>query len=338
MPPDLPASRHVVVDVAYLTQLVDPNRPPSDDGLDAAAWGEALKYAGVLPLLRELGPGGGVEGDLRGVSTALGRLQEAEARGTSLRAWIPQRPSLPQWLLLAVALGGLGLFLAGQPLTGVFVLAAVAVLAVVGRTVLSAPMGPIASEQVARRAVARSVRSLLAHSRVEAVGPSRLVVEVAPHAALLRQRVQQLDAVLERARARASELAALAGRIRLANENLGRPQDDAETERLAIQQHRVEGEMARVRDLRGRFGEALSSVEDHLERLRLVAVRGALSRRVDEVAEAHEASGQEAAAAEVDALGLERMADGLAREVADATLALAATLEMAAMAEWSGPK
>lgn len=338
MPPNLPASRHVVVDVAYLTQLVDPSRPPTDDGLDAAAWGEALKYAGVLPLLRDLGPGGGVEGDLRGVSAALGLLQQAESRGARLRGWIPQRPRLPEWLLLAVGLGGLGLFVSGHPLAGVVVLAVVAVLAIVGRTVVSGPMGPIASEQAARRGVARSIRSLLARSRVEAVGPSRLVVEVAPHAALLRHRVQELDAVLDRARARARELAALGGRIRVANQSLGRPRDDAETERLAAQQQRVEVEMGRVRTLRGRFGEALGSVEDHLERLRLVAVRGALSRRVDEVAEAQEGSGHEAALAEVDAVGLERMADGLALEVADATLALAATLEMAALAEWGGPK
>jgi hypothetical protein len=333
---DLPAPGHAVIDVAYLSGLADPARPPDGEALDAAEWRRALQYAGVLPVLRELGSGGvqdgSLEADLRGVSRALERLDRVEAKGQTLRGWVPQAGSVPPWLLLGVALGGILLMLAHHPMLGAVALGAVAVMAVLSRIGARQQGGLTGAERAARQGLMRAVGTLMAHSRVEAVGPGRRVVEVAPQAGTLRQRMHDLDDVLHRARARAGELTTLIGHIRQANAALGRAPDDAETARLGAQLERVKVEMARVDGLRGRFGEALGQVEAHLDHLRLLAVRGALSARVDEVALREDGPGQQVAAAEVDALTLERRAEALAVEVEDARLALAATLETAALA------
>lgn len=333
---DLPAPGHAVIDVGYLSGLADPARPPDGEALDAAEWRRALHYAGVGPVLRELdaaGPAdGSLESDLRGVARALERLERAEAQGQTLRGWVPQAGSVPPWLLLGVALGGIGLMLAHHPMMGAVALAAVAVMAVLSRVGVRPGGGVTGGERAARQALMRAVGTLMAHSRVEAVGAGRRVVEVAPHAGTLRQRMHDLDDVLQRARARAGELATLVEHIRGANRALGREPDDAETARLGAQLERVQIEMGRVDGLRERFGGALGQVEAHLEHLRLLALRGALSARVDEVAYRDDVAGQQVAAAEVDALTLERRAAALADEVEDARLALAATLETASLA------
>jgi hypothetical protein len=330
---DLP-SGHAVVDVGYLAGLVDPDKPPSDEALTAAEWRRALQYAGVLPVLRELGDGGGggLERDLRGVSTALERLEHEEARGASLRGWVPRKGSVPPQLLLMVAAVGILLMIAQHPWLGAGALAAVAALAVAGQVGgAAAALGPSGREQVARRAMARAVRALLSQSRVEAVGPARRVVEVAPHAGELRARVHQLEDVVHQAQARARELATLIAQIRQANGALGRDPEDAETRRLAAQLDRVQAETRRVVGLRERFDASLARVEGHLEHLRLLAVRGALSARVDEVTHGDDRSAAAAAAAEVEAASLDRFARDLAHEVDDATAGLAATLETSAL-------
>lgn len=331
---DLP-SGHAVVDVGYLAGLVDPEQPPSDEALTGAEWNRALQYAGVLPILRDLGerpaPAGTLERDLQAVATALGRLEQAESRGAMRRGWIPQKGSVPPVLLLVVAVVGLGLMVGHHPWLGALALGAVVAMAVGGQIGAAGALGPTGPEQAARRALARAVRGLLSHSRVEAVGPGRRVVEVAPHAGQLRGRIHQLDDVVVQAQARARELGTLITQIRAANAALGREEEDAETRRLGAQLQRVQAETLRVVKLRERFGEALGKVEDHLEHLRLLALRGALSARVEEVADGADAPAHAAAAAEVDAASLERLARDLAVEVDDATAALAATLETSAL-------
>jgi len=332
---DLPASGHAVINVGYLSGLADPSRPPDGEALDAAEWRRALHYAGLGAILDEVGTGGvadgSLESDLRGVSRALERLDRVEAKGRTLRGWVPQAGSVPVWLLLGVALGGMGLMLGHHPMLGAVALAAVAVMAVLSRLGGQADGGVTGSERAARQHLIRAVAALMVHTRVEAVGPGRRVVEVAPHAGTLRQRMHDLDDVLSRARARAGELGTLVEHIRGANRALGREPDDAETARLGAQLARVESEMGRVDGLRDRFGGALQQMESHLDHLRLLALRGALSARVDEVAFREDVPGQQVAAAEVDAVDLEQRAAALSVEVEDARLALAATLETASL-------
>ena len=334
-----PAPGHAVIDVGYLSGLADPARPPDGAALDATEWRRALHYAGVGPVLqelgaaaKELGPDGSLESDLRGVARALERLDQVEAKGRTLRGWVPQAGSVPPWLLLGVALGGMGLMLAHHPMMGAVALAAVAVMAVLSRVGVRPDGGVTGGERAARLALMRALGTLMTHSRVEAVGVRGRVVEVAPHAGTLRQRMHDLDDVLHLARARARELGTLVLHIRKANEALGRDPDDAETARLRAQLERVEIEKDRVDGLRERFSGALAQVEAHLEHLRLLALRGALSARVDEVAFREDVPAQQVAAAEVDAMTLERRASALADEVEDARLALAATLETASLA------
>ena len=217
------------------------------------------------------------------------------------------------------------------PPVGAVALAAVAVMAVLSRLGVKADGGVTGSERAARQGLMRAVAALMVHTRVEAVGPGRRVVEVAPHAGTLRQRMHDLDDVLSRARARAGELGTLVEHIRGANRALGREPDDAETARLGAQLARVQSEMGRVDGLRDRFGGALQQMESHLGELRLLALRGALSARVDEVAFREDVPGQQVAAAEVDAVALEHRAAALSDEVEDARLALAATLETASL-------
>ncbi|MEC7948770.1 MAG: hypothetical protein VX265_14480 [Myxococcota bacterium] len=332
---DLPASQHAVIDVGYLSGLVDPIRPPDGEALDASEWRRALHYAGVLPVLKELGGDGSADGsletDLRRVARALARLDHVEAKGRTLEGWVPRGGSVPPWLLLGVALGGIALTVFQHPMLGAVALGAVAVLALLSRAGASESGGVSAGERSARQALVRAVGTLMAHSRVEPVGPGRVVVEVAPHAGMLRQRMHDLDDVMQRARARARELTTLIAHIRGANHALGREPDDAETARLGARLELVRTERERVVVLRERFGESLEHVEAHLEHLRLLALRGALSARVEAVADGGDATGRVVAAAELDAMNLERRAAALAEEVDDARLALAAALETAVL-------
>ena len=198
---DLPSSGHAVIDVAYLSDLTHPARPPDGAMLDAAEWRRALQYAGVLPVLRQLGggsaPAGSLEADLRGVAVALGRLDRFEARGRSARG---QAGSVPPWLLPG---GPDRLMVSHHPMLGAVALGAVALMAVLSFLGGRPDRGLTTGERSARAGLVTAVRALLAHSRVEAVGPNRRVVEVAPHAGNLRARVHQLDDVVVRAQSRA---------------------------------------------------------------------------------------------------------------------------------------
>jgi hypothetical protein len=171
----------------------------------------------------------------------------------------------------------------------------------------------------------RALDAFLRHTWVEPVGDGLL--ESAPAATLLRKRMADLDHTLRRARTRLDELDRISVEIRSANRDLGQNIDDAETARVDGQRSALGRQIESAEGLRERFVDQLAQCEAALERLRAVARRKLLSHRLSAAIE-EEGEGAGIAEAEVDVLDLDARAGALGREVEDAELRLAATLEV----------
>lgn len=323
----------VVVASDYLAALL----PDPADGaatLTAQEWEQALLYAGLLPMVRDGGAQAApaLAGRLGALQQGLSDLRAAEARGGDRAALVPGAPLVHDALLAglgAVALVGL---VASAPWVAGGAL--VALLGALGARQIGAKLPGLSAHksaalETARRRMTRAMSAFLRHTWVEPVGDGLL--ESAPSASELRQRMAALDQTLRRARARLAELDRIAAEIRAANVALGQPAADAETVRVQTQREALGAQIAAAEGLRGRFVEQLEACEAALERLRAVARRKLLSHRLSMAME-RDPAGEQLAEAEVDVADLDQRAAALGREVGDAELRLAATLEVAALA------
>jgi hypothetical protein len=323
----------VVVASDYLTALL-PDRADGAATLSAQEWEEALLYAGLLPLVRDGGAQAApaLAGRLGALQQGLSELRGAEAASTRRTALVPRGPVAPDALLALLGIAALVGVLASSPWVAAGALAAL--LAALGARRLGAgsgraALGPPADLEAARRRMTRAVSAFLRHTWVEPVGQGLL--ESAPAASVLRQRMAALDHTLRRARTRLADLDRIAVEIRAANRALGQPEADAETARVERQRAALGAQIGAAEGLRARFDEQLEACEAALERLRAVARRKLLSHRLS-VAIERDDEGEQLAEAEVDVVDLDQRAAALGREVGDAELRLAATLEVAALA------
>ena len=323
----------VVVASDYLSALL-PEPAGGAATLSAQEWEEALLYAGLLPLVRDGGAQAApaLAGRLGALQAGLAELRQAEGSSARRAALVPRGPLAQDASLAVFGIVALVGVLTSSPwVAGGAMVALLAALGArrlgwgVGRAALDAPP----DLDAARRRMTRAVAAFLRHTWVEPVGQGLL--ESAPAASVLRQRMAALDHTLRRARTRLTELDRIAVEIRDANRALGQPEADAETARVDRQRAALGAQIAAAEGLRARFVDQLEACEAALERLRAVARRKLLSHRLS-VAIERDDEGEQLAEAEVDVVDLDQRAAALGREVGDAELRLAATLEVAALA------
>jgi hypothetical protein len=230
--------------------------------------------------------------------------------------------------------GVLAGMLTGSPLVALVGIGATAWVVLVGLPRVSVGewlRGPVSEPVVTRSAerATRALRRLLSRTFVQAAGEH--VVENTPHRAYLQIRLEEIDVALRAADGRLAELAQVRERIRDANVRVGRAPDDVETARLDAAMTQQTGLRERVSAVRDLLAERLTDLDTHLERLRALAERRALSEQVSRLTEeggARDPLGMVAAAVEIDVAEIEGRIDGLALEAGHADLRLRSLLEV----------
>ena len=144
------------------------------------------------------------------------------------------------------------------------------------------------------------------------------------------------DLRLERAglEARQSELVHLRAQLIRANEALGLPPEDGEVRAVDEERGRLDARDAGLISLEQRLERQLEDFNRALERLRLLATREALSRKVGELLEERrgDAALRAAAEIEVDVVAIYAEMSRLGVRLSDADLSLRAALEAEAAA------
>ena len=174
--------------------------------------------------------------------------------------------------------------------------------------------------------MATLVRHLLQRSFVTVLDGA--VIEHIPHCSLLRARLTDIDQAEAGLRSRATEIESTRKEIARLNQQMGRPVQDAETDRLT---HLLESEKRQREGLdamRNELEATLERTEEVLRELRMTAIRRALSDRTARLAAGTAAAGQALAAAETELSSFSARLDQLAAETADADSRLRALLEV----------
>ena len=325
--------RRRVVDGVWLRALY---RAGEVDRLGTEGWADVITHAGLRPLLA-LSDDEVSDPDLARALTRVRnagqQLEAAESKmGTVRGLW----PGLEQVdpLVLLLALGGLGAVLVSAVPTGVAVVCLAAVSLVTAVRMLGIQVrSPAGSEGVARKEMAAAVKALVDRTWVSRTGDA--IFENVPLADEVRTTVARLEHTLDRARVRAEELGRLEVELVELNRSLGRTETDPELAALRRRRARLDAELERVEQLRTRFRERLLASESDLERLRLLARRRAVHRRIQQLGEdsRSDALVRSRAEAEVDLPGFDRSVGSLAREVADVERQLAASVEVATIGD-----
>jgi chaperonin cofactor prefoldin len=184
----------------------------------------------------------------------------------------------------------------------------------------------------AAEALIAAVQHLMSQSFIES--NDGVIFEAAPHRAFLLRRIDDLR--LERAglEARQSELVHLRAQLIRANEALGLPPEDGEVRAVDEERARLDARDAGLISLERRLEAQLEEFNRALERLRLLATREALSRKVGELLEERrgDAALRAAAEIEVDVVAIHAEMSRLGVRLSDADLSLRAALEAEAAA------
>ncbi len=249
-----PGAPRLIVDHELLARL----GPEST----AAEWESTLRRTGLWDLPA-------VGSDWGRLVRAI-RLQVERARDRS-RLEVP-KAARPALTLLAVGLALL-IGLRAGPALGLLALGLPLLLAVAwfgpGR---AADTGPPPLESASAL-----LRQFLQRTVVDAAG--EIVVENLPHREYLALRLQDLDDAQTAAEGRLGELAGTAERIRHSNRRLGRT--DADPEIRQLEAAHAEGVVAidRTNRVRAALRARLAALDVHIEQMRALAERRALSHR-----------------------------------------------------------
>lgn len=170
------------------------------------------------------------------------------------------------------------------------------------------------------------VRRLLQRSFVTVLDGA--VIEHIPHCALLRARLAEIDQAEAGLQARAAEIENTRREIARLNQRMGRPVEDAETDRLTHLLESEQRQRAGLEEMRAELEATLQRTEELLRELRMTAIRRALSDRTARLAAGSSAAGQALAAAETELSGYSARLEELAAETANADSRLRALLEV----------
>jgi|GEM_PF-4775486 len=321
--------RRRVIDGVWLRALY---RAGEVERLGTQGWADVLTHAGLRPLLAL------TDDDLgdQELSRALARVREAgQQLEAAERRMGPVRGVFPglqnaEPLILGLSLGGMAAVLVPGLPTPLAVLCFGAVAGLAAARMLGVRVrAPVASEARARAEMAAAVKALVDHTWVSRAGTA--IFENVPHADEVRSVVARLDHTVDRARVRAEELGRLEAELMSVNRSLGRPDHDPDLKALQRRSTALATEIERVEALRTRFRERLLASEGSLERLRLLARRRAVHRRIQQLGADADDLGRTRAEAEVDIAGFDAEVGALAREVADVERQLAASVEVAGL-------
>lgn len=317
-----PPVAHHRVDTAYLEALTD---DPAAGGLalDAAGWRQAIRHAGLEPVL-----GGAASADpvlAAEIDALRAALAEAPAAPVPHAALERLAGTASLWVGAAACL----FLLATLPSVGLrWLLPHSGALLLLGALAWAAGRWAREDRPGARvDAVPRALRALVRRTRVIPVADG--ILEICPVAARLRASLGALDDALHDADARLESLHALADEIRSSNLRLGHPADDGETARLAALQAGLRADRAEVRAARDAFLARLDALEGDLARLREIAHRERLSGLVQAAGGAGPAPAR--AAAEVEGATIDADAARLSGEVHHAAARLRAAVREAAL-------
>lgn len=313
-PRDLPSTL-IVLDAPALARL--------DERTPRHQWVEVLARSGLLERMAKAGD-----------DTEEARILK-EIRST-LVGWGKPRP----------ALRGRGMALLREPvLAGVLVAALLAVSIVLWRQGISGvfcflAVGPLLyplsqakeheptsngpTPESAR--LATLVHRLLGRSFVTVLDGA--VVEHIPHCALLRARLAEIDLAEAGLQTRAAEIEGTRRDIALMNQRMGRPAEDAETERLTQVLEQERRQRDALEAMRAELEATLQRTDEVLRELRMTAIRRSLSDRANRLAAGSGQAGMALAAAETELAGFSERLLALAAETDDADARLRALLEV----------
>ena len=300
-------------------------------------WRRKLRNAGVLrePLAHlGLGPSGG-----DGAKVSVEAWAEVQRRFYELERADEALEAILGWSELAWAhRKALGV-IAAATLVGIQMIGQVAILFGILGVLIGALMFSPRRRGRARRRREKAAESLIAavqHLMSQSFIESNdgVIFEAAPHRAFLVRRIDDLR--LERAglEARQSELVHLRAQLIRANEALGLPPEDGEVRAVDEERGRLDARDAGLISLEQRLERQLEDFNRALERLRLLATREALSRKVGELLEERrgDAALRAAAEIEVDVVAIYAEMSRLGVRLSDADLSLRAALEAEAAA------
>lgn len=296
--------RRLLIDAELLSRL--------GPGSPRAAWERDLRRTGLL----DLDPPDGPVGDT---------LRELQRTVRGWPAELPAAPVLPGTWAIPVALAsglGVAFWLLGLGPLG-FVIGIGVGIALASASSRPAPHPEAA--QYAERAAAL-LRNLLARSFVAAAG--EVVVENTPHVDYLRMREELLEGAIALTDRRVEELTRTLRQVQAANQRVGRPVEDPETDRLREVIVREQEGRARILAVKQTVEARLAQVLGRLDQLRAAAERQALSERVHRMAAGDVSIAREVAEIEVDVAEVESAIHALALDARDADARTTALLEV----------
>ena len=323
--------RRVVLDHETLSSCAA--NDPIDD------WRRKLRNSGVLrEPLAHIGLGAGPSsGD--GAKVSVEAWAEVQRRFYELERADEALEAILGWSELAWAhRKALGV-IAAATLIGIELMGQVAILfGIMGVLIGALMFSPRRRGRAQRRrekaaeSLIAAVQHLMSQSFIES--SDGVIFEAAPHRAFLVRRIDDLR--LERAglEQRQSELVHLRAQLIRANEALGLPPEDGEVRAVDEERARLDARDAGLISLEQRLEAQLEDFNRALERLRLLATREALSRKVGELLEERrgDAALRAAAEIEVDVVAIHAEMSRLGVRLSDADLSLRAALEAEAAA------
>lgn len=326
--------RRKVIDGPWLRSLM---MSPDIHQLDATGWASVLTHAGLRPLLAledsEIGDPA-LARALDRVRTAGRHLERTEEQHSAIHSLLPSFANTDEMFLSLAAIGVLAsLGPWNAPNVTTFALAIVGLIALL-RSVHIRTRSGTPKTSGARTDMAAAVAHLAQTTWVSRAGDH--LFENAPHADELRIAISRLDQTVDRARVRGAEMERLERELVAINHALGRTEDDPDLIRLRRGRATLDAELTRVSTVRASFGERLLACEGHMERLRLLARRHGVQRRLASLTGDLDALAHVRADAEVDIPGFDAQVEALASEVVVVERQLAATVEVAALESANG--